>query len=257
MIRIPILMYHSVDDDSAAACVRPHRFEEQLSYLSRSGYEAVDLDAVYDYLTQGASISSKPIVITFDDGYRDNLENAYPILKKYGMCATIYLVTGHLGSSNRWNASDGIPQRPLMNWDEICSSANDLLLSFQAHTFSHPKLTRISANQVREELGNSKQMIEERLGKPCRHLAYPYGDYDSVVRDTAEEVGFRTACSTRWGNNRPGDDLLCLFRIGVGNDDSLRDFKRILGEPPPLWKYYWLRFKKRIAARYNRIEKTK
>lgn len=255
MIRVPILMYHSVDDDSSAACVRLRRFEEQLAYLRRSGYEAVDLDAVYGYMTLGTSLPRKPIVITFDDGYRDNLENAYPILKTHGMRATIYLVAGYLGSSNRWNAPDGVPQRPLLSWEEVCAHANDPLLSFQAHTCSHPKLTRIPLNQVREELGKSKQMIEERLGRACFHFAYPYGDYNSVVRDAAREIGFRTACSTRWGHNRAGDDLFCLFRIGVGNGDSLRDFKRILGEPPPLWKYYWLRFKERIADRSKGIEK--
>ena len=90
MIRIPILMYHSIDDSLAAACVRPKCFEEQMAYLKHVGYEAVDLDAVFSYMTIGVSLPSKPIVITFDDGYRDNMENAYPILKKYGMCATIF-----------------------------------------------------------------------------------------------------------------------------------------------------------------------
>ncbi|RNC69643.1 MAG: polysaccharide deacetylase family protein [Desulfuromonadales bacterium] len=249
MIRVPILMYHAVDDDPAAACVRPSRFEEQMAYLSKAGYVSVDLDAVHDYLSQGATLPQKPIVITFDDGYRDNVEIAYPILKKYGMCATIYLATGHLGYSNRWNAGDGVAQRPLLTWEEVCSAAGNPILSFQAHTCSHPKLTRIPPDQVREELGRSKQMIEERLGRECHHFAYPYGDYDDTVRDAAEEAGFLTACTTRWGHNRPGDDLFSLYRIGVRNGDSLRDFKRILGEPPPLWKYYWLRLRAKVAGK--------
>jgi peptidoglycan/xylan/chitin deacetylase (PgdA/CDA1 family) len=256
MIRVPILMYHSVDDDSAAACVYPKRLEEQLSYLRKSGYEAVDLDAVHKYLTQGESVPQKPIVITFDDGYRDNLENAYPILKKYGLCATIYLVTGNIGSSNRWNAPRGIRQRPLLNWNEICSLADDPLLSFQAHTCTHPKLTHIHPDQAREEMAGSKHAIEDRLGRACRHFAYPHGDYNNTVRNAAEEVGFLTACSTRWGHNCPGDDLFTMFRIGVGNRDSLGDFKRILGEPPPMWKYYWLRFKKRVAGKLNDGEES-
>jgi peptidoglycan/xylan/chitin deacetylase (PgdA/CDA1 family) len=249
VIRVPMLMYHSVDDDSAAACVRPHRFEEQLAYLRRSGYESVDLDALHGYMTQSVALPRKPIVITFDDGYRDNLERAYPILKKYGMCATVFIVTNYLGHSNRWDTPNGIHQRPLLSWEEVCAVADDPLISFHAHTCSHPRLTRIPLDEVREELAGSKQMIEDRLGRACHHFAYPYGDYDRVVRDAAEEAGFRTACSTRWGHNQPGDDLFSLFRIGVGNRDSLRDFKRILGEPPPRWKYYWLRLKRRVAGR--------
>jgi peptidoglycan/xylan/chitin deacetylase (PgdA/CDA1 family) len=242
-------MYHSVDDDSAAACVRPGRFEEQMAYLHKTGYEAVDLDAVCGFMIQGASVPRKPIAITFDDGYRDNLQKAHPILKKYGICATIYLVTDQIGFSNRWNKGDGVTQRPLLSWEEVRSAAADPILSFQAHTCSHPKLTSIPPHQVREELGRSRKMIEDRIGMTCHHFAYPYGDYNRAVRDLAEEAGFRTACSTRWGHNRRGDDLFCLFRIGVSNGDSLRDFKRILGEPPPLWKYHWLRLKKKLAGR--------
>jgi peptidoglycan/xylan/chitin deacetylase (PgdA/CDA1 family) len=248
VIRVPILMYHSVDDDSAAACVRPRRLDEQLAYLQKAGYAAIHLDALFAHMTEGSSMPPKPIVITFDDGYQDNLQKAQPILKKYGMCATIYLVTDLMGLSNRWNERDGTPQRPLLSWEEVRSAANDPSLSFQAHTCSHPRLTRIPPKQAREELGRSKKSIEDQLGMACRHFAYPYGDYNQAVRDSAEEAGFHTACSIQWGHNRRGDDRLCLFRIGVGNRDSLRDFKRILGEPPPLWKYYWLRLKTRFGA---------
>ena len=251
MIRVPILMYHSVDDDSSAACVRPRRFEQQMAYLAKTGYEPVDLDAVCGYMTRRASLRRKPIVITFDDGYRDNVEKAFPILKKYGMCATIFLVTGHMGHTNRWNAKDGVHQRALLGWEEVRAVVNSPLLSFQAHTSSHLRLTGIPLDQVREELRKSKQMIEEQLGIACHHFAYPYGDHDTAVRNAAEEAGFHTACSTRWGHNRPGDDPFRLFRIGVSNSDSLGDFKRILGEPPPKWKYYWLRFKKKVVGGAN------
>lgn len=248
MIRIPILMYHSIDDSSAAACVTPKRFEEQMAYLRRVGYQAVNLDAVCGYMAQNASQPFKPIVITFDDGYRDNLEKAYPILMKYEMCATIFLATDHLGFSNRWNAGEGVPQRPLMTWEEIREAAKEPLFSFQSHTSSHPKLTRIPISQVREEMLRSKQVIEDRLGRPCYHFAYPYGDFNEDVKKVAEETGYRAACSTRWGHNRPGDDLYSLYRIGIRNEDRLRDFKRVLGGPPPLWKYYWLRFKAKFGV---------
>jgi peptidoglycan/xylan/chitin deacetylase (PgdA/CDA1 family) len=247
MIRIPILMYHSVEDDFASACVRPANFEEQVAYLHKAGYRAVDLDAVYFHITEGRPLPSKPIVISFDDGYRDNLENAYPVLKRYGMSATIFLPTGHLGFSNRWNAAAGATQRAIMTREEVRSAANDPLLSFQAHTCTHPRLTEIPIKQAREEIKKGKKDMEDLLGKPCHHLAYPYGDFNDAVRDAAEEAGFLTACTTRWGHNRQGDDSFALFRIGVGNRDTLSDFRRILGEPPPLWKYYLLRLKSALT----------
>jgi peptidoglycan/xylan/chitin deacetylase (PgdA/CDA1 family) len=244
-------MYHSVDDDSSGACVRPKRFDEQMAYLRRSGYNCIDLDTLYHHMTQRASLPARPLVITFDDGYRDNVEKALPILKKYDMRATIFLTTDHIGFDNRWVATEGIPLRPLLAWDEVRSAAAECILSFQAHTCSHPRLTQIPREQVRQEMTRSKHIIEERLGKPCRHIAYPYGDFNDEVRDVAQESGFRTACSTRWGHNRQGGDLFSLYRIGVRNGDSLSDFKRILGGPPPLWKYYWLRLKRRYLGRHE------
>jgi peptidoglycan/xylan/chitin deacetylase (PgdA/CDA1 family) len=252
MIRVPILMYHSIDDSSDGACVRPQRFEAQMVYLRKAGYQTVDLDAVYGYLTRGIELPAKPIVITFDDGYRDNLVNAYPTLKKYGMCATIFLPTDYVGFTNRWNAAEGVTQRPLLNWEEIHALANDPLISFQAHTCSHPRLTQIPLNQVREELKQSKEDIEDHLGNACHHFAYPFGDFNDAVRDVVEEMGFHIACSTRWGHNRHGVDIFGLYRIGMRNQDSLADFKRVLGEPPPPWKYYWLRLKSNIMSRSNR-----
>lgn len=236
-------MYHSVDKDHVAACVWPERFEEQVAYLVKAGYTSVHMDAVYDYLAHGASIAQKPVVITFDDGYRDNLEKAYPVLKRYGMCATIFLPTGHLGFSNRWNAAAGGKQRAIMTREEVRTAAKDPMLSFQAHTCTHPKLTQIPIEQARAELMRSRDVIEDLLGKACHHFAYPYGDFNQAVRDAAEEAGFHTACTVRWGHIRQGDDRFTLYRIGVGNKDTLSDFKRILGEPTPIWKYYWLRMK--------------
>lgn len=247
MVRIPILMYHSIDNSASAACVRPKRFEEQMAYLKRVGYKAVDLDAVYHYVTERTSLCSKPIVITFDDGYRDNLDNAWPVLEKNEMCATIFLATDYLGATNRWNAALGVQQRLLMSWQDIRSAFRNPLLSFQPHTCSHPKLTHIPVAQTRQEMLTSKQILEDHLGTPCHHFAYPYGDFNGPVMDLAKEVGYKTACSTRWGHNRPGDDPYKLYRIGIRNQDRLSDFKRALGEPPPLWKYYWLRLKAKLG----------
>jgi peptidoglycan/xylan/chitin deacetylase (PgdA/CDA1 family) len=249
MMRIPVLMYHSIDDSSAPACVKIRRFDEQMSYLKRSGYQAVHLDAVYEYLLQGASLPAKPVVITFDDGYRDNMLNAYPILKKYWMCFTIFLATDYIGSSNRWNASEGVVQRVILTWEEANDLAKDPLVSLQAHTCSHPRLTKIPMNRVREELIKSKQIIEDRLGRPCNHFAYPYGDFNDFVRNEVQGAGFHTACSTFWGHIRSGDDSFSLNRIGLRNQDNLSAFKRVLGEPPSLMECYWLRIKSILESK--------
>jgi peptidoglycan/xylan/chitin deacetylase (PgdA/CDA1 family) len=240
-------MYHSVDDSSDRACVRPQRFEEQIAYLKKAGYHAVNLDAVYSYLTGETSLPTKIVVITFDDGFRDNMENAYPVLKRYGMCFTIFLPTDHIGLSNRWNAAEGVPQRQLLTWEEIRLLANDPLVCFSAHSCSHPKLTHIPVKQVRDELSRSKKIIEDHLSRQCYHMAYPYGDFNEAVCHIAMETGFHTACTMRWGHNRSGCDLFALYRIGISNQDRLSDFKRVIGEPLPIWKYYW----KRIKAKLN------
>jgi peptidoglycan/xylan/chitin deacetylase (PgdA/CDA1 family) len=252
-MRVPILMYHSIDDDDAAACVRPGRFDEQMAYLKKAGYRTIDLDTLYDHFSAGEEVTEKSIVITFDDGYRDNVEQAAPILERYGFCATVYLPTDHLGVSNRWNAADGVPQRPLLGWDEVRRLGSDSVLSFQAHSCSHPKLSRLPLGQMEREVRRCKDLIEERLGNPCHHFAYPYGDLSDAVRDIVGAAGFHTAVTTRWGHNRPGVDLLLLCRIGIANGHRLADFKRVLGEPISRGQYYWRRLKQRLAAASPRV----
>jgi len=246
-------MYHSIADRRAGACVRPRRFAEQMAYLQDVGYQSVHLDAVYDYLVIGGQLPLKPVVITFDDGYRDNVENAHGILDKYGMCGTIFLATGHVGHTNRWNAADGVPQRPLVSWTEVRDYAGGPVFSFQGHTSSHPRLTRLPVDRVRDEMARGKRELEERLGQPCYHFAYPYGDFNQMVQDAVREAGYRTACTTRWGHVRLGANLLCLPRIGVANGDRLSDFKRILGEPLSDSQYYWRRLKARLVGGLRRV----
>ena len=168
---LPILEYHCVEE--ANLCINPlfvakGDFEQQMSSLKREGYTPITIAD----LGQIKSIK-KPIMITFDDGYENNYTKAYPILKKYNFKATIFLISGRVGTPNH------------LNIDQINIMKD--LIDFQAHTVTHPHLAQIPVQQADDELKNSKFQLESLLHKPITAMAYPYGNYNQPVIDAAKK----------------------------------------------------------------------
>jgi peptidoglycan/xylan/chitin deacetylase (PgdA/CDA1 family) len=192
---IPVLMYHRVVETVDAA--DPHflsitsaHFAEQMAYLRDHGYQPIALDdvplAVGDH-----SGWSKPVAITFDDGYQDTLTNALPILQEFGMTATVMLVSDHIGGRNSWDAGKSA-DAPLLTLDEIRTLAN-AGISFGAHTATHPSLPDVSLDAARHELNDPKAKLESLLGHEISTLAYPYGRTTPDVCRLAEEFGYTAA----------------------------------------------------------------
>lgn len=151
-IAIPVLNYHKVDEQKIALSISSQEFEEQIKYLAKEGYHTITPSEMMNALEYGTPLPEKPIMITFDDGYLDNYTNAYPILKKYGFTATIFLVTGFIGNDPRF-----------MNWEEIKEMrANGFV--FGSHTVNHKSLTELSYVELKNELLLSAEEIEQQLG---------------------------------------------------------------------------------------------
>lgn len=225
---VPILMYHDVSPDPDPAfrryAVTVRDFTRQMRWLAASGYEAIDLDALLAARRDGHCPADRPVVITFDDGLQSCADHAVPVLRDCGFTAVFFLVTDLVGETSRWTRDDVGVALPLFGWD----TARELAAGgFQcgAHTVTHPRLTGIEPARCREELAGARARLEQELGRPAAHLAYPYGDWDADVRDMAAEAGYLTACSTRPGLSGPGDDLLALRRITAYGHDTLADFK--------------------------------
>jgi len=170
-------------------------------------------------------LPARPVILTFDDGYRDCLEYAAPILKARGFTATFFVLGLLAGKTSQWLLAERGIELPLLDWHavrQLRAAGNEC----GSHGMSHPRLTQISPAACREELLTSRRVLEDQLGEEVRHLAYPFGVYDEKVRTIAAESGYVTACSVRSGWSGTDDDLMALHRIHVHGEGSLKDFAR-------------------------------
>lgn len=196
----------------------PELFEKHIVSLRKNGFVPVSLDAIENYLKINAPLPEKAVAITLDDGFEDNYTNAFPILAKHRIPATIFLATGSLDGHNHWMALRNFPPRKMLNWEQIQAMVQHNI-SFGAHTVNHLKLPELPIDSARYEISASKQEIENRLGQSCKHFAYPYGLFGTKIIKVVEDSGFTLACSTLSGFNNAQTNPLSLRRIEVyGND---------------------------------------
>ena len=299
--QVAVLLYHSIHSDgdtwsAGADALSPQEFERQIAYFCRN-YEILSLDAIAQYVHQQKTLPKKAVAITFDDGYRDNYYNAYPILKKYGVPATIFLTVGHIERDNLFwwdkisyaihhaqvtqldikelgsyslhsNADkamatssvvkrlkqipeaeknsivesimalclteipDGLAKRLILSWDQVKEMSNTGI-SFGAHTINHPNLTRVPLEQARQEILESKKILEERLGQKIRSFSYPNGktgDYNETVVKRVERAGFECAVT-----NIPQLVSLTVSPYQIGRIAELNDLSRLKVMLSGLW----------------------
>jgi peptidoglycan/xylan/chitin deacetylase (PgdA/CDA1 family)/2-polyprenyl-3-methyl-5-hydroxy-6-metoxy-1,4-benzoquinol methylase len=223
---LPILMYHSVAPNGSAARARyrvtPEAFEAQLQYLRDAGFRSATLDEWRETKPQGKPLLGRAVVLTFDDGFRDFAEHAWPLLRRYGFGGLVFLATDHVGGTNAWSRVYSEPA-PLLDWDEVRRLRAEGA-EFGSHTATHPFLTALSPAEVAREAARSRATLQRELGEPVTALAYPYGAEDAVVQHLAGAVGYTYGLSCRPGRSRLGDPLLALPRIEVGRRDTLHDF---------------------------------
>ena len=224
--KLPILMYHSVNPTVSQILsqyqVTPDAFEEQLRYLRDAGFYNVSWEAWQTAVTTNNPLPGRAIILTFDDGYLDFYQYAWPLLKKYGFTATVFLVTDCIGGSNLWDRSYGV-ELSLMGWSEI-RQLQAQGVEFGSHSVTHRPLTALSYSEVMEEGMRSKMLLESQLGKAIPTFAYPYGDFDPVIQHLMGACGYTVALSCRPGGNGFQDRLLALRRIEVKGSDSLQEF---------------------------------
>jgi peptidoglycan/xylan/chitin deacetylase (PgdA/CDA1 family) len=174
--RSAILTYHSLDDSGSVISMPPERFRRQMEFLASSSVPVVPLD---EALRRPYSVA-----ITFDDGFRNLLDHAVPLLDRLRLPATIFVVSGHCGGSNNWPSQPpGVPGLPLMDWRDLASLPP--WISIGAHTRTHPHLTALPEAECERELCDCQSQIEQHLGKRTRWLAYPYGSRSASVMAVA------------------------------------------------------------------------
>lgn len=210
--KVPVLTYHSIDESGSVISTSPDVFRRQMRSLKDSGHAAISIAELASVLADGGDVPPKTVSLTFDDGFQNFYTSAYPVLCEYGFSATVFLVSDRCGKFNDWEDNHGaLPVSRLLSWKEVGEIAENGI-EIGSHSRTHQDLSGMSAADAMREIVDSKTEIENRIGRPVRTFAYPYGRYNAGVRKSAEEH-YAAACSTNLGKVHLGSDIHSLERI--------------------------------------------
>ncbi len=177
---IDILMYHSIADDPGPTSIAPDAFRMQIETLVELGYSAVPLADVPAWRAGERYFPEKSVIITFDDAFADFTEVAHPILRKAGFTATVFVPTAHLGGVENWYGTAARP-RKLMRWEDV-RALGEYGVDFGGHSLSHADLTSLAGEDLRAEIADCRDAIEQHVTRPVRCFAAPYGRINDAVR---------------------------------------------------------------------------
>ena len=223
---INILMYHQIGEFKPMKGHRStycdhRRFASQMAYLSRFDYRVLSMAEVLECLRGGRPVPPRAVALTFDDGYENFYEYAWPVLQSHGFPAMVYLISGMLGQPSSWFAADGRDTPPLMSAQRVRQLRAEGV-DFGAHSVSHIRLAQQQDTAtIREEVSQSKATLEDVLGEPVTHFCYPYGSHDRRVVDAVADAGYLAATTCVRSPATRADDPLTLPRKAVSFGDNL------------------------------------
>lgn len=246
-VKIPILMYHAIASVKFAhrhpyyeTSTSPSLFTKQMEFLREKGYEIVGIEKVVELKS---SRPCKMAVITFDDGFYDFFEQAYPILEMNGFSATVFLPAGLMGKE--------FAGRPIMTWDHARTLSRRGIL-FGSHSITHRKLTEMTLSEAEYEIRHSKEMLESSIGTSINTFAYPYAfpmqdrRFLKRYRNMLQISGYRAGVTTTIGTAVPQDDRFSLKRLPINDFDDLRFFEAKLEGA-----YDWLHSAQNLVKTYK------
>ncbi len=227
---VPVLMYHHVLDPASDAnairrdlSVSPAKFEAQLRYLIERGYQAITLKDLIMYLQLGQPLPPKPVVLTFDDGFKDQYTNAYPLLESHDYVGTFFIITRF--------ADEGREEH--MSWTDI-EVLHAAGMEIGSHSYTHPSLRGKSFDYIVWQVLGSKEAIEARTHEPVRFFSYPSGQYDQLTIDVLRSCGYWGAVTVEAGSLQSSERTFELKRIRVRGSYDLQDFD--------YWLNHWLAY---------------
>ncbi|MBR5914524.1 MAG: polysaccharide deacetylase family protein [Selenomonadaceae bacterium] len=227
--KILVLNYHQIKDTPSYLSVHVDDFDAQMNYLVENGYIAITPDALLSALEGELELPPKPVLITFDDGYIDNYENAFPILQKYGLRATIFVIAAFVGKEG------------YMDWEHLIEMEENGI-TMQSHTLNHIALEELPDDGLRVELLNSKLMLEEKLGHSVDFVAYPTGTYNLHIAAIAKEVGYRGAFTIKYGNVDLGSNFFALERVPIfRTPTTMKDFYERISYRQSFEEFGWIK----------------
>ncbi|MCZ6728037.1 MAG: polysaccharide deacetylase family protein [Acidobacteria bacterium] len=210
---VPILTYHSLDASRSVISVDPRVFASHMRRLARRGFTGIPLSRLLAAWREDAELPARPVVITFDDGFENFFDCAAPLLTELGFGATVFAVAGYLGRKNDWRQAAEVTRLPLMGMDRLRELARRGF-EIGAHSVSHPRLTKLSAEALEREVGDSRRILEDGLGLAVPCFAYPYGALDPAVKRAVGGT-YSAACGARLAVARPTDEPCELPRLDM------------------------------------------
>ncbi|MFA5047635.1 MAG: polysaccharide deacetylase family protein [Patescibacteria group bacterium] len=209
-IRVPILMYHYIEPVPTSTplphlYLNPQIFEDQLKTIKNASYNTVFVRDIGENIVNGKSLPDKPIALTFDDGYEDFYTNIFPLLKKYQVKATFYIIVYFLNEPGYLTDA------------QIKELADSDLVEIASHTLDHPDLRQIGIERARRELKESRTKLAQISGHPVDDFAYPFGFFSSRDERVAKEAGYLTAASTYPGTEQSKEKIFSLYRLRPGS----------------------------------------
>lgn len=206
----PVAMYHLVNPQAKyenRLTVTPKSFERQLSFLKTFRYNVISLEALSKMVEEKQSIPARTVVITFDDGYKDNYTYAFPALKKYNFPATVFVIVNEVGRADR------------LSWDEIKEMQASGLITFGSHTLGAEPLINIkSEDDLRKEIFDSRKILQEKLGAAVNTFSYPEGRFNPHIRQLVIDAGYKTAVTTAPGRQFSDNDVFALKRLRISEN---------------------------------------
>ncbi|MDD5731274.1 MAG: polysaccharide deacetylase family protein [Patescibacteria group bacterium] len=216
---IPILMYHYIEPETPTQStlrrnlgVTPENFEKQMKWLYDNGFKTMSLSQYFSLVAESKEIQPKTVLITIDDGYRDFFENAAPVLNRYNMKATIFIITNSVGSP------------AYMDWDQI-RLLSDQGFEFGSHSLTHPNLKLLSDVRLNDEVKKSKEKLEQELGRAVNFFCYPTGAFDTRVESAVRAAGYRGAFTTIYGYRDSNKNMFELPRFRITHTMSIEGFE--------------------------------
>lgn len=209
--KVPIIVYHIVrpsypsdDPGVRAIAVTPQTFDAELAHLADAGYHVIGFRVLESHFAAGAPLPVKPVILSFDDGWSDQYDYAFPILEKYHDPATFFVFTNSIG------------RRGFMTWDDL-KNLTAAGMTIGDHTKSHPFLTKITdPRKLWEEIDGSKLLLESRLGVSITEFAYPFGQYNPDILTLVQQAGYKSARGDYWkGNTQSSDHLYELSAVNA------------------------------------------
>jgi len=242
-LSVPVLMYHHVSDHKGAlVTMTPENFESQIAYLANNGYKTLSLDEFLAFKKGELALQKKSVLVTFDDGWIDNYLVAFPILKKYAVKATVFVVTDWVerASQDKRTSNDIYiprhgeckrlayeePASTVMNWDDLKEMIGSGLISIDSHSNSHDN-DSLGMDEWRDDLAASRYLLNERLGVEPKHLCWPRGKYANELMLLAQSLGFEAMYTTKRGVNLADSDASEIKRIPTKDKDA-KWLKRVL-----------------------------